>query len=117
MRSPHGAASISYRRPSGAVAYAASAFAIPRSPFRPSRGSVAEDRVDEGFRLERREVVRTLTEADQLDGDAELALHGHDDAALGGAVELGQHDAGDVDDLAEHARLGEAVLAGRGVEH
>ena len=36
---------------------------------------------------------------------------------LRGAVELGQHDAGDVDDLGEHARLLQPVLAGRRVEH
>ena len=39
-----------------------------------------------------------------------------DDAALGRAVELGEHDAGDVDDLAEDPGLDEAVLAGGGVE-
>ena len=47
----------------------------------------------------------------------ELGLDGEHDAALGGAVELGEHDAGDVDRLGELARLGEAVLAGGGVEH
>ena len=36
---------------------------------------------------------------------AELALDRDDDAALGGAVELGQHDAGDVHDLADEAML------------
>src|SRR3546814_5754773 len=45
------------------------------------------------------------SEADELDGYAELALHLDDDAALRGAVELGQHDAGHVDDLAEDPRL------------
>ena len=67
-------------------------------------------------RLERRQVVGALAEADQLDRHAELALYGDHDAALGGAVELGQHDAGDVDDLAEDAGLDHAVLAGGRVE-
>ena len=38
------------------------------------------------------------------------------DAALGGAVELGEDDPGDVDRLGEQARLLQAVLAGRGVD-
>src|ERR1700729_4208252 len=46
--------------------------------------SAAEDRVYERLGVERRQVVGPLAEADQLDGDAELALHGDHDAALGG---------------------------------
>ena len=37
--------------------------------------------------------------------------------ALGGAVELRQHDAGAVDRLGKVCRLADAVLAGGGVEH
>ena len=66
--------------------------------------------------VERRHVVGALAEPDELDRYAELALDLHHDAALGGPVELGEHDAGDVDDLAEDAGLDEAVLAGGGVE-
>ena len=44
-------------------------------------------------------------------------VDGDDDAALGGAVELGEHDAADVDGLLELLRLAQAVLAGGGVEH
>ena len=58
-----------------------------------------------------------LADADQLHRDAELGLDGEHDAALGGAVELGEHDAGDVDRLGELAGLREAVLAGGRVEH
>src|SRR5450759_5954661 len=50
----------------------------------------AQARVDECGRLERRQVVGTLAEADQLDGHAQLPLHRDDDPALGGPVELGQ---------------------------
>src|SRR5437879_3414936 len=51
--------------------------------------SAAEDRVDEGLGFERREVVWTLPEPDQLDRDAKLALHGDHNAPLRGAVQLG----------------------------
>src|SRR3954469_11710126 len=66
---------------------------------------LSEQGVHEGLGLERREVVRPLAETDQLHRHPELALHRNDDAALRGAVELGQHDARDVDHLAEHACL------------
>ena len=39
------------------------------------------------------------------------------DAALGGAVQLGQHHAGDVDDLGEHPGLHQSVLSDGRVEH
>src|SRR3954471_7707853 len=79
-------------------------------------GASHDDGVDEGLGVEGSEVVRTLAEADELDRHAELALDGDDDAALGRAVELGQHDPRDVDGLREDLRLLEAVLAGGGVE-
>src|SRR4051812_27374852 len=53
--------------------------------------SVADERVHEGSRVERREVVRALAEADELDRYAQLALYGDHDAALRRAVELGEH--------------------------
>ncbi|CAM5342321.1 hypothetical protein SCYAM73S_02539 [Streptomyces cyaneofuscatus] len=50
-------------------------------------------------------------------GNAEPALdRADDDAALGGAVELGEDDAGDVHDLGEDPGLDEAVLPGGGVQ-
>src|SRR5450759_5201949 len=79
--------------------------------------SVTEDPVDELDRIERGEIVHPFAEADQLDGDAKLALYLYDDAALRGSVELGEHDAGDVDHLGELTSLGEAVLADGGVEN
>src|ERR1700730_10356080 len=72
--------------------------------------------VDEGFRVEELQVGHLLADADRLDRDAELLLDGHDYAAAGGAVQLGQHHAGDLDRLAEGAGLGDAVLGHRGVE-
>src|SRR5664279_2223965 len=73
--------------------------------------------LDEGGGLERRQVVGALAQADQLDRHTEFALHSDDDAALRGAVEFGQHDAGDVDDLSEHPGLHHPVLPRGGVEH
>src|SRR5205085_144418 len=51
-----------------------------------------------------------------LDRHPELALHGDHDAALRGAVQLGQHHAGDLDHLGEDPRLLQAVLTGGGVQ-
>src|SRR3954464_3186573 len=59
------------------------------------RGFVSQQRIGERLGLERGEIVWPLAETDQLDRDPELALDAHDDAALRGAVELGEHDAGD----------------------
>ena len=51
-------------------------------------------------------------------GMPELGLDGEHDAALGRAVELGEHDAGDLGGRRVNSPgLGEAVLAGRGVDH
>ena len=73
--------------------------------------------VHERFRIERRQVVRAFTQADELDGNAELLLDSDHDTALCGAVELGQHDTGDVHDIAEDLRLNHTVLAGGRVNH
>ena len=73
---------------------------------------LVQQRVHECFRVERGQVVRTFTQADELDGNAELLLNSDHDAALCGAVELGQHDTGDVHDIAEDLRLNHTVLAG-----
>src|SRR5699024_11662078 len=76
----------------------------------------ADDGVDDGLRPEGGQVVRTLTEADELDRHAQGALHRDDDATLGGPVELGEHHTGDVDRLGEDLRLRQAVLPRRGIE-
>src|SRR5699024_10726882 len=82
----------------------------------PSRARSVEECVDEAFGGEGREVVGAFAQSDELDRHSELALDGHDDAALGGAVELREHDSGDVDRLGEDLRLLHAVLPGGGVE-
>ena len=68
-------------------------------PDRRREATSVDDGVDEALGVEGREVVRTLPQTDELDRDTELALDRDDDAALGGAVELGEDDAGDADDL------------------
>lgn len=50
----------------------------------------------EGF-----DVIGGFADADELDGDIDLFADGDDDAALGGAVEFGEKDAGDIDGLFE----------------
>src|SRR5439155_17305529 len=81
-----------------------------------SSALLLEQRVDELVGVERDEVVDRLAEADQLDRYAQVGLDRERDAALGGAVELGQHDATDLDGLGELLGLYEAVLPGRRIE-
>src|SRR5438477_467605 len=76
----------------------------------------AKQRVNELGRIERRKVVRSLAQADQLHRNAQAALYRDDDPALGRTVQLGQHHAGHVAHLGEHPGLLKAVLAGGGVE-
>src|SRR5690606_28080593 len=63
-----------------------------------------------------RQVIRTFPETDQLHRHPQLPLDGDHDAALGGAVELGEGDTGDIDDLTEDARLSHTVLPRRRVQ-
>ena len=78
--------------------------------------SLLEQRRDERLRVERQQVLRLLPHPDEPDRDAELLLDREHDAALRGRVELGQDDARQADRVVERLRLGEAVLAGGGVE-
>ena len=66
--------------------------------------------------VERAQVLEALADPDQLDGQAHLLGDRQRDAALGGAVELGQHHAGYVHGLLEELRLAQAVLAGGRVD-
>src|SRR6266849_6147702 len=76
-----------------------------------------EQGVHEGLRVEDLEVVDLLADPDQLDRYPQLLVDPDRDAALGGAVELGQHEAGEPDRLVEHARLLEPVLARGRFQH
>ena len=57
-------------------------------------GSV-EKRIRVGFGVEGNHVVNLFAGADEANRQAQFARDGDDDAALGGAVELGEDDAGD----------------------
>src|SRR2546423_1388848 len=90
---------------------------VTRSPPGDPRLRVrAKQRVDELGRIERRKVIGTLAEADQLHRDTQAALHGDDDATRGRPVQLRQYHTGDVAHLGEHPGLLQAVLPGGGVQ-
>src|SRR3954447_15680560 len=74
-----------------------------------------QQRLGEVVGVERPQVLERLADPDQLDRDAELVGDRQRDPALGGPVELGQDDAGDVDRLPEQLRLAQAVLPRGGV--
>ena len=90
----------------------------------PSRHAAALDsrplikqRIHELVRIEQLQVVDLLADADVFHRDAHLLADRDDDAPLGGAVELGEDDAGAAGRFGKMLRLADAVLAGRGVEH
>jgi len=80
-----------------------------------TRGELVEQRVNEAGWVEGEDVFHLFTYADVEHWQAEFAGDGDDDAAFGGAVQLGEDDAGDVGGFGEEAGLLEAVLAGGGV--
>ena len=67
---------------------------------------LVEQRIGVGLGVEGNEVVDLFAGADKTDGEAEFARDGDDDAAFGGAIELGENDAGDADAGGELAGLG-----------
>jgi len=85
-------------------------------PTRRVRGS-AKQGVDEGGRLERRQIVGTFTKSDQLHRHPELLLDAENDAALGRSIEFGQHRTGDVHYIGEHPGLRQPVLPDGRVEY
>ena len=78
---------------------------------------LVEQRVDERLGVELGEILGALADADVADRQLQLARDCEDDAALRGAVELGQHDARDAERLVEQPRLLERILALARVEH
>src|SRR5690349_23987837 len=60
-------------------------------------------RVDEDLRIEGHEIVGGLAGADEAHRQAQFAHDGDDDAAARGAVQLGEHDAGDAGGVGEFA--------------
>lgn len=63
------------------------------------------------------QVVDLFPHAHKTDGQAQLFVHTDDAATLGGAVQLGQHNAGGTGGAAELLRLADGVLAGNGIQH
>src|SRR5687767_13127405 len=66
--------------------------------------------------MEDGQVGSFFSQADELDRDGELLADGYDHASFGGAVELGQDDAGAFGGFGEAFGLAERVLPGGGVE-
>src|SRR5687768_18575589 len=81
-----------------------------------SHGSIREQRLHVRVRIEQLQVLRLFADADELHRQVELLLDAEDRAPLGGAVELGQDDAGALHRFLEHLRLDDRVLSGGGVE-
>src|SRR5271155_1728202 len=75
-----------------------------------------KERVDVGLGIEWDQVVDFFAGAYEADWQIQFAGNGYDDAAFGGAVEFGEHDAGDSGMAPEFAGLVQAVLSGGGVE-
>ena len=69
-----------------------------------------QDGLEERRAVEVDQIVDTLADADELDRNAETGRDGDDDTALGGAVELGEDDAGQLGRLVELLGLMDGVL-------
>src|SRR5205085_2277420 len=87
-------ASVSVPRPRTPLSVACSLSANVSNMCEPSL-ALANERPGELPGLEWPQVLELLTDADQLDRDAELMGDRQRDAALGRPVELGQHQARD----------------------
>src|SRR3569833_2622362 len=76
-----------------------------------------EQGLDEIAGIERPQVVDAFADADETDRQLHLLGNCENNAALGGADELGEDEAGATYRLVELARLIERNLAGAGVDH
>src|SRR5438045_2347680 len=90
-------------------------FATPFS--RGGRLLALVERLDERGGVELAEIRHFFADAHEPHRDLEVVADAEDDPALGGAVELGEHDAGDPHGLLEDLSLRDGVLAVGGVEH
>ena len=79
--------------------------------------SAIEQAVHEGLRLEGDEVIHPLPHAHESDGQLQAIQDGHDHAALGAAIQLGEDQVRDAGDPGEGLRLVQAVLARGGVQN
>ena len=85
--------------------------------YEPALRPLIEERVDVGLGIEWDQVVDFFAGADEADRQVQFAGDGYDDAAFGGTIEFGEHDAGDSGVAPEFAGLVEAVLPSGGVEY
>src|SRR3989442_5381030 len=72
--------------------------------------TLIEEGVDEGAAVEGNDVFEFFADAGVDDREFEFGGDGEDDAALGGAVELGEDDASDVGGFGEEAGSFQGVL-------
>ena len=79
-------------------------------------GADLEQGVGEIAGVERLKVIGLFADTDEFHGDTEFALDGDDDTAFGGAIELGDDQAGELADLVEFAGLVDGVLTRGTVE-
>src|ERR1700674_4581989 len=84
------------------------------NPFLPF---LFEEGVDVLVDRERDEIVDRFANADVSNRQLQLAGNGNGDAALGGSVQLGQHDTVHTGGVHELARLNQTVLSHGRVEH
>src|ERR1035438_189210 len=71
-----------------------------------------EQRIHEVLRVEGKKIAHLFTYSNIAHRQAQFLRDGHHYAALGGAVELGEHNSGDAGGLREQTRLLQTVLAG-----
>ena len=67
--------------------------------------------------IEGLQIVQPLADADEFHGDLQVVFDREHHAAAGGAVQLGEHDAGKLGNAGEFARLVHGVLPGDRVQH
>src|SRR5580700_5482155 len=77
---------------------------------RTQSGIQPDDGAGEIVGREWRQILDALADADEVHRHGEFLGDGDENAAAGGAVELGHDQAGDADRFAENVHLGERVL-------
>ena len=75
----------------------------------------SEEGIHEFLGIERQQISSLFSHAYIANGNAQFARNRDDDAALRGAVELGENDSGDAGGFRELPRLLQTILPGGGV--
>src|ERR1700722_5148116 len=79
--------------------------------------TLIEERIDVGFGVKWHQIVHLFTRANEANGQVEIPGDCHDNAALGRAVQFGQHNSGHSGAVPEFTGLVQAVLPRRRIEH